>query len=140
MVTEKMEVGLLGAFAGLLATLARMDWFMFFLFLIILFMDFVTGNISAIRKKKWNSSIFKDKLLGKTQEVIAVFALMVTVVAVHETGIQVPLLGENIKYVDKMLIGAFLFKDMYSILENTDHVPVIVKKWLEKLREQDPLS
>lgn len=133
MVTEKMEVGLLGAFAGLLATLARMDWFMFFLFLIILTMDLITGNISAIRKSNWNSKVFKDKLLGKTQEIIAVFALMVTVVAVHETGIQVPILGDNIKYVDKMLIGAFLFKDMYSILENTDHVPNIVKKWLEKL-------
>lgn len=135
MIVEKTEVGFVGAFAGLLAAFAQMDWFMFIMFIIVLFIDLITGNLKAMQDGKWNSTTFRKKLTGKAIEIFTVLALMVVIAMAKNMGLLSDGISGLMVVSEKMLIGAYAFKDMYSILENSGTVPVIVKKWLDSVNK-----
>ena len=115
---------IIGAFGGLLAELAKLNWTMYIILLFVSSMDVLTGMLKARREGRFDSTVLGDKLSQKVIQAIIVFVLMIVNIAAREMGVNFPL--------DNIIIGAYIFKETLSLLENGGKVPNIIKYGIRK--------
>lgn len=116
-----------GGLFGLVAYLASIDYELFMLWAIIAALDVVIGVIYAIKEGRFMSSKMREGLLGKCAEFLILLAVIISQRVAMKIGINLP--------AASFLFGAFVFKDMGSILETLvaggTKLPPIFKKWFE---------
>ena len=121
-----------GAFLGLGLYLAGLDYELFIIWTLIAITDVVLGVLGAMRRGEFRSRKMTDGMIGKIMEL---FILLTVVFAQRAANI----LGYNIPAA-AVLIGAFIFKDIGSILEtaieNGVALPEKVKEWFDIAENQ----
>lgn len=121
-----------GAFLGLGLYLAGLDYELFIIWTLIAITDVVLGVLGAMKRGEFKSRKMTDGMIGKIMEL---FILLTVVFAQRAANI----LGYNIPAA-AVLIGAFIFKDIGSILEtaieNGVALPEKVKEWFDIAENQ----
>lgn len=121
-----------GAFLGLGLYLAGLDYELFIIWTLIAITDVVLGVLGAMKRGEFKSRKMTDGMIGKIMEL---FILLTVVFAQRAANI----LGYNIPAA-AVLIGAFIFKDIGSILEtaieNGVALPEKVKEWFDIAEDQ----
>jgi toxin secretion/phage lysis holin len=110
------------------AYLTGLKWEFFYIWMILILLDVVTGIIVAIKENKWCSKTMKQGLLKKSGEIIVLMTIVIAQRMIYLNGISVPPIFE-------ILVTAFSFKEIGSILENQiklgNKIPDFVTKWFK---------
>jgi len=100
------------------------NWELLFIWCLLMAIDIASGYVNACRHKKLASGIMRSGIYKKMLDTLSVVAIMLMQSVVSYLGIAAP--------IGPILIGAFCFKELTSILENTaDRLPRVVQDWLE---------
>jgi len=110
--------------------IAAFEWELLFIWCLLLAIDIATGYIKACKQQTIASGIMRLGIYKKTLDTFSILAILLMQGVVSYLGISAP--------VGSILIGAFCFKELTSILENTagekGALPKTVQNWLEMLR------
>lgn len=118
-----MQAGL----SALIATLAHIDWFFIYMYVIFMILDLLTGWYKATKNGNYESKKMKEGLKGKVLELFIVFALLFLQQGFEQMGI--------ISLASNVLLFGFALKEFMSIMENWTEagktIPAFIKKWIE---------
>lgn len=100
-------------------------WEFFVIWIIIVIFDVISGVVTSRYNNAWKSSIMKKGLLGKCNETILIFTVILCQRIAQLNGINVPPVFE-------ILMVGFCYKELGSIIENVKktgrNVPEILLK------------
>jgi len=126
MIAYQVSEGLL----GVAKNIAAFEWELLFIWCLLMAIDIITGYIKACKQRTITSGIMRMGIYKKTLDTLSILAILLMQGVVSYLGITAP--------VGSILIGAFCFKELTSILENTaggkGALPNIVQNWLEVIR------
>ena len=98
-----------GGMIGLGAYMANLDYELFIIWVSLACLDVVLGVLNSMVRHSFKSSIMSSGLLNKIREFLVLLACVFAQRAAHLIGINIP--------AATFFIGAFIFKDIGSILE-----------------------
>ncbi len=123
---------ILGSFLGLCAYLAGLNWEIIIIWVILMSVDIITGVIKSFKNGNFSSHEMKVGMLKKVGEFFLLFALILGQRVAMLNGINVP--------VGTIFIGAFCFKELASIIENSIgmdiKLPNVIMKWFKVAKDQ----
>lgn len=118
---------LIGGLTGLISYAAGLPFELLYCWLILMIIDVVTGIISSCLQGNFSSREMKYGLFRKVYDVAIMIALLIIQRVAELNGINIPF--------GSIIVGAFCFKELSSILENYilagGKVPDIVVSWLK---------
>jgi toxin secretion/phage lysis holin len=112
---------------NLASGVASFDWELLFVWCLLMMLDIITGYMKAMRRGEVSSVTMRAGIYRKMLDTFAILAVMLMQYAVTSAGISAPL--------GPVLMCAFCFKELTSILENTGGItalPAPVRDWLER--------
>jgi toxin secretion/phage lysis holin len=116
-----------GALTGLSAYFLGLPYELLFCWLILMLLDVAVGIIGAAIKGEFSSKEMKYGLFRKVFDVAVMTSLLVIQRVAELNGINVPF--------GSIIVGAFCFKELSSILENYANaggkIPAVVSSWLK---------
>lgn len=122
----------IGAIGGLTAYIYNLPYELLILWCSLMVLDIITGIIKAAKKGELSSSIMKHGLLKKAGELSIMFSLLIIQRVAIISGIDLP--------IGNVIVGAFAFKEMFSIVENYlsmgGKLPNIVANWLKITKKE----
>lgn len=117
----------LGALTGLGAYFLGLPYELLYCWLILMVIDILSGIISACLQGNFSSREMKFGLFRKVFDVLIMVALLVIQNVAVLNGINIPF--------GSIIIGAFCFKELGSVLENYvkagGKIPDTVSNWLK---------
>lgn len=112
--------------SAIIATLAHIDWFFIYIYVIFMILDLLTGWYKATKNGEYSSKKMKEGLKGKVLELFIVFALLFLQKGFEQMGI--------IALASNVLLFGFALKEFMSIMENWTEagktIPKFIKNWL----------
>jgi|GEM_PF-5174188 len=120
----EISTGILAGLGGIAGNIAGFDWELLFVWCILMAIDIATGYIKACKQHKVSSGIMRSGIYKKMLDTFSILAIMLMQGVVYGMGISAP--------IGAILIAAFCFKELTSILENTA-LPKVVQKWLDHI-------
>ena len=120
--------GIAEGLGGLAANVAGFDWELLFIWCLLLSIDIASGYIKACKQHKVSSAIMRTGIYKKMLDTFSILAILLMQGVVSYMGISAP--------IGPILIGAFCFKELTSILENTaSALPKVVQNWLDSVKQ-----
>ena len=103
------------------------NWEMLFIWCLLMAIDIASGYIKACKQRKVSSGIMRTGIYKKMLDTFSVLAILLMQGVVSYLGITAP--------IGPILIGAFCFKELTSILENAQGgLPKFVQDWLDMVK------
>lgn len=126
---------IVGGLGGLSFYLCGLNWQMLLIWLLLMLLDVITGNIKHIAKRDWCSSDMKLGLIKKAGEFFLLTSLILGQRILELNGIKLP--------AAEIFAGVFAIKELGSIIENCIQmgvkVPAGIMKWFRVAQEKiDP--
>ena len=116
--------GMLHGLFNLADNIAGFDWELLFIWCLLLAIDIASGYVKACKQQKVSSNIMRSGIYKKMLDTFSILAILLMQSVVSYMGIAAP--------IGPILIGAFCFKELTSILENTSaRLPKAIQKWLD---------
>ena len=123
----EIYLGVYQGLSGLAGNIAEFDWELLFIWCLLMAIDIASGYIKACKKHKVSSDIMRSGIYKKMLDTFSILAILLMQGVVSLLGIAAP--------IGPILIGAFCFKELTSILENAaGGLPKLVQKWLDTVR------
>ena len=102
-------------------------WELLFIWCLLMAIDITSGYLKACKHRKVSSGIMRTGIYKKMLDTLSVLAILLMQNVVSYLGIAAP--------IGPVLIGAFCFKELTSILENAQSgLPKIVQNWLDTIK------
>ena len=125
---QDILMGVLQGATGLAGSIAGFDWELLFIWCLLMAIDIASGYIKACKQYKVSSAIMRSGIYKKMLDTFSILAILLMQGVVSYMGIGAP--------VGPILIGAFCFKELTSILENAaSGLPKAVQNWLDGLKK-----
>lgn len=124
--------GMLMGLAGVAGHIAGFDWELLLIWCFLMAIDIVTGYMHAVKTKKCSSRIMRKGIYAKLLDTMAILAVLLMQSALIYLGLYM-----GFAPIGAILIGAFCFKEVTSILENTlgeEGFPKVLRQWLDRVR------
>ena len=106
-------------------------WELLFIWCLLMAIDIATGYIKACKHHTAASGIMRAGIYRKMLDTFSILAILLMQSVVSYLEVSAP--------IGPILVGAFCFKELTSILENAagekGALPKAVKKWLEQTRK-----
>ena len=127
---QDIYTGVLSGLYGVADNIAGFDWELLFIWCLLMAIDIACGYIKACKQHKANSAVMRTGIYKKMLDTFSIVAILLMQGVVSYMGVSAP--------IGPILIGAFCFKELTSILENTggtDRLPKAVQSWLDAARK-----
>ena len=128
---QEIYSGVQQGLVGLADNIAGFDWELLFIWCLLLAIDITSGYLRACKQHKVSSAIMRSGIYKKMLDTFSILAILLMQGVVSQMGITTP--------IGPILVAAFCFKELTSILENaaggTDALPKVIQKWLENIRQ-----
>ena len=125
---QGISTGVLQGLDRLAGSIAGFDWELLFIWCLLMAIDIAGGYIKACKQHKVSSNIMRSGIYKKMLDTFSILAILLMQGVVSFMGIAAP--------IGPILIGAFCFKELTSILENAaGGLPKSVQSWLEAVRK-----
>ena len=109
--------------------IAGFDWELLFIWCLLMALDIASGYIKACKQNKISSAIMRTGIYRKMLDTFSILAILLMQRVIYYMGMTAP--------IGPVLIGAFCFKELTSILENTaGGLPKVVQDWLDVIRKK----
>jgi toxin secretion/phage lysis holin len=122
----------MGALAALCLYLCSLNWQLLIIWLMLMLLDVITGNMKHIAKSDWSSQDMKLGLMKKAGEFFLLAALILGQRVLEINKIQLP--------AAEIFVGIFSLKELGSIIENCIQmgvkVPAGVMKWFRVAQDK----
>lgn len=116
-----------GGIDGLFGNIADFDWELLFIWCLLMAIDIASGYVKACKSQKVSSVVMRSGIYKKMLDTFSILAILLMQGVVSYLGIGAP--------IGPILIGAFCFKELTSILENAANgLPKVVQNWLETVK------
>ena len=126
---QEILQGIFGGLAGLSGNVAEFDWELLFVWCLLMAIDIASGYVNACKDRTVASKIMRSGIYKKMLDTFSILAILLMQGVVSYMGLSAP--------VGPILIGAFCFKELTSILENSaKRLPKPVQRWFENVKEQ----
>jgi len=128
---EYIYTGINEGLSGLATNIAAFEWELLFIWCLLLAIDIASGYIKACKQGKVSSNIMRTGIYKKMLDTFSIVAILLMQGVVSYLGISAP--------IGSILIGAFCFKELTSILENAagaGTLPKTVGNWLESAKKK----
>ena len=103
------------------------NWELLFIWCLLMAIDIASGYIKACKHRKVSSGIMRTGIYKKMLDTFSVLAILLMQNVATYLGITAP--------IGPILIGAFCFKELTSILENAQgELPKIIQNWLDTIK------
>ena len=113
---------------GLIAYFYSLNWELIFIWIILMFIDIITGILKGAKTKDFTSRNMKVGLIKKAGEFFLLFALLLCQRVAQINNMDVP--------IGTVFIGAFCFKELSSIIENSIvldiGIPSVIMNWFKE--------
>lgn len=123
---------IIGSLAGLGAYFCNLNWEIIIIWIMLMLVDIITGVIKSFKNGNFCSHDMKVGMLKKVGEFFLLFALILGQRVAMLNGINVP--------VGTIFVGAFCFKELASVIENSIgmdiKIPAVIAKWFKVAKEQ----
>ena len=126
---EGIHTGIFEGLRGVAYNIAGFDWELLFIWCLLMAIDIAGGYIKACKQHKISSNIMRTGIYKKMLDTFSILAILLMQGVVSYMGISAP--------VGSILIGAFCFKELTSILENAagaGTLPKAVRNWLNDIK------
>lgn len=120
-----IQLSILKTLNGISGYFSNLNWTLVVGWLILVFIDIITGVLKSFKLKEFSSHTMKERLIKKVAEVFLILALGVADVISRMYGINIPAF--------EAMIIPFCFKDLASILENAIEIGVKVPNFIQNL-------
>lgn len=126
---QGISTGVLGGLESVAGNIASFDWELLFIWSLLIAIDIASGYIKACKQHKVSSAIMRSGIYKKMLDTFSILAILLMQGVVSYLGIAAP--------IGPILIGAFCFKELTSILENAaGGLPKLVADWLETIQRR----
>ena len=106
-------------------------WELLFVWCLLMTLDIASGYVKACKYGTIASGVMRSGIYRKVLDTLAVLAILLMQSVASYIGITAP--------VGPILVGAFCFKELTSILENAagenGALPEAVKRWLVQIKK-----
>jgi len=128
---QGISTGVLDGLYSVANNIAGFDWELLFIWCLLMAIDIASGYLKACKQHKVTSAIMRSGIYKKMLDTFSILAILLMQGVVSHMGISAP--------IGTILIGAFCFKELTSILENTagdaNALPKAVQHWLDSIRQ-----
>jgi polar amino acid transport system substrate-binding protein len=111
---------------GVASGIAGFDWELLFIWCLLMAIDITTGYLRACKNHTVDSGVMRKGIYSKMLDTFSILAVLLMQHVVMAIGVNAP--------VGPVLVGAFCFKELTSILENASggpgSLPAAIQKWL----------
>ncbi len=108
------------------------------LWILFIFLDYITGSMAARREKNWSSEIARDGLWHKAGEIFAVLCAALCDIALEViaegSGIQIPF--EIGPMLTPIVLLWYILTEAGSIIENCGRLGAPMPKWFKQRVDQ----
>lgn len=122
----------LGALTGLGTYFLGLPWQILYIWVGLMIIDIITGVIKACINGNFSSREMKTGLYRKSFDIMVMLAILLIQQVANLNGITLP--------IGSIVVGAFCFKELGSILENYAQaggtLPQSVQNWLKVLGQK----
>ena len=115
-------------------TLLGWQGVMALVWVVLMFMDYVSGSLAARKTGTWKSSVARDGLLHKGGMILVVLVALLADIVMSLTLPHIPLV--NIAWPDilfPIVLAWYIITELGSILENAVKMGARVPSWLTKI-------
>ena len=130
---QDIYTGVIQGLYGVADNVASFDWELLFIWCLLMAIDIAGGYIRACKQHKVSSDVMRSGIYKKMLDTFSILAILLMQGVVSYMGVAAP--------IGPILIGAFCFKELTSILENTaggiESLPKAVQNWLNSLAGKD---
>ena len=128
---QEISTGVIQGVSSVAESIASFDWELLFIWCLLMAIDIASGYIKACKQHKISSNVMRTGIYKKMLDTFSIIAILLMQGVVSYLGITAP--------VGSILIGAFCFKELTSILENaaggTGSLPNAVQNWLDNIKQ-----
>ena len=126
---EEIAVRIAEGLSGVAGYIAGFDWELLFIWCLLMAIDIATGYLKACKQYNVNSENMRVGIYKKMLDTFSILAILLMQGVVSYLGFAAP--------IGSILIGAFCFKELTSILENTGgtgSMPKNIQSWLDSIK------
>lgn len=124
---QEILTGILQGLYGLTTNIAGFDWELLFVWCLLMAIDIASGYVKACKQHRVSSIAMRSGIYKKMLDTFSILAILLMQGVVSYMGIGAP--------IGSILIGAFCFKEVTSILENTaSKLPKAIQSWLDTVK------
>ncbi|MCL2399718.1 MAG: phage holin family protein [Defluviitaleaceae bacterium] len=127
---NEIYAAILEGLSSVANNIAHFEWELLFIWCLLMAIDIASGYIKACKHHKAASSLMRTGIYRKMLDTFSILAILLMQGVISYMGVTAP--------IGSILIGAFCFKEVSSILENTAKsngvLPKPVRHWLDNVR------
>ena len=106
-------------------------WELLLIWCLLMTLDIASGYIKACKQYTVASGLMRAGIYRKVLDTFSILAVLLMQSVVSYLGVSAP--------IGPVLVGAFCFKELTSILENAagdkETMPSMLRKWLEQIKQ-----